>query len=193
MAKETSFEFPPNGHIALLVWDKVNKDWYAVLGNEDGHVQIEVVTMPTDVEIKQTAPADLCIAQHQYDGSAWKKSNLLWGYNERWAEKVVDTNADAGDDTLTTTAVPPGYVYVLTNLSVQNNNTSNTSIEVYCSDGSVNARIVVPLSTTATIADAWSGMIPLAEGDVVNALFHGCTAGDDIFIMVWGYKMKIDM
>jgi len=43
MAKELSFEFPPNGFVGLLVYDSVNDDWYAVLGDADGHIQLDVL------------------------------------------------------------------------------------------------------------------------------------------------------
>lgn len=43
MAKETSYEHPPEGHVGLLAYDSVNDKWYAVLADAGGRLQVEVV------------------------------------------------------------------------------------------------------------------------------------------------------
>ncbi len=44
MAKQTEFPHPPEGHIGLLAYDSVNDKWYAVLGDADGHLQLDVLS-----------------------------------------------------------------------------------------------------------------------------------------------------
>lgn len=237
MAKETSFDQPPRGHVGLLVYDSVNDKWYAVLGDADGHLKVDVVTsgLPTggateakqdimitalqliddlrsalnsvgtdeldvvidgqsaDVEITQTAPADLVVAQHQYDGSAWRKSNLLLGYNDRWSERDSDLNASAGANYLTTATVPSGYVYILQLARALNNTSATTKIRIYVSDGTLTPMIRVEATPAAKEEVLWEGQVVLKEGDSVGASFDGCTAGDDLYLDIWGMKMKIDM
>lgn len=43
MAKQTEFDHPPKGHVGLLVYDSVNNKWYAVLGDANGHIQLDVL------------------------------------------------------------------------------------------------------------------------------------------------------
>lgn len=45
MAKQTEFEQPPKGHIGLLSYDPESDKWYAVLGDDAGHILLEVTTI----------------------------------------------------------------------------------------------------------------------------------------------------
>jgi hypothetical protein len=49
MTKQTEFPNPPEGHVGLLCYDSGTDKWYAVLGDADGHIIIEVseIALPT--------------------------------------------------------------------------------------------------------------------------------------------------
>ena len=128
-----------------------------------------------------------------FDGTDWVKSNLLCGYNDRWFESVSDLSADAGDNTLSTVAVPPGYLYVLQAISAQNNITDPSSIHLHVGDGATAVTVRYQATPGIALPVVWTGKIVLKEGDVADALLRGCTAGDDIFAFFWGYKMKLAM
>lgn len=259
MTKTISSEFPPGGQVSIWVYDSVNDKWYAVLGDADGHIQLDVLesalpngaatslkqlpddhnvtvsnmisgfatetkqttqitalhsiqnlvgalhdvgvdeidinfkTQSLDVEVKQQTPADLVVAQHQYDGTTWRKSNLLWGYYDRYFEAVSDTEA-AVNDTLSTTAVPAGYVYVVNFISAFNNTNAFTRLLVIPWAGaSVGPHLIYETNPAAVVPNLWEGAVVLKEDDYIKAEFEGNTLNDDIFLRVWGYKMKIDM
>ncbi len=259
MTPQTEFPSPPGGHVGLLTYDSVSKKWYAVLGDGDGHIQIEVtaialptgaataakqlpaghdvtidntdiavtgaffqVTQPvsvaslplpngaataanqlpaghdvtidnTFVTVKQTTPADLVVAQHQYDGAAWRMSNLIWGYHERWAESVSFTVTVGGTNYLQTAAVPEGYVYVVGAITSQNNTTLGNR-EHHLVGGGVTAQLI---RTLAVAAGVWQIQFPvnqvLKKDDYVQAQFESCAVDDIIRLRVWGYKMKVNM
>lgn len=238
MAKETTFEHPPKGHVALLAYDSANDRWQAVYVDASGNLQVDVVAsgLPSgaateatladcktaleliddlrnalnsvatdeldividgqnaDVEVTQTTPADLVVAGHSYDGSAWRKNNLLWGYNDVFDETVQNLSASAGLNSLTTTAVPSGYIYVVVAASTVNITTACTRTrKVATGSGGGYCDFHTTPTPAAGVHETIDCWIPLKEGDYVTAYFYGCVAGDDIYLSIWGYKMKIDM
>ena len=181
MAKETNWPDPPAGHIAIVGWDSVNARWQAVHVDAAGLVQIDV--------------AGNAVPQanaHGFDGSNWRKLQQLWGYTDRWVETVSELNAGAGANNIFTAAVPAGYVYVC-NLCDCFNNTSASTRLLGATDGTNNVILTQEAGIAAggiTISGyCW---VVLKEGDQMRARFTGCTAGDDLYLRVWGFKMKID-
>ena len=193
MAKETEFEHPPRGHIAPLVYDSVAKKWYAIKGSGYDYLQVAVVSTPANVEVKQTNPADLRIAQHQYDGATWRKSNLLWGYNDRWIENLGGTQSNAGMYSATTTEVSEGYVYILQLLSIRNISSAGgtTLLRVLPETGSY-VFLWAP-SRLKFEPLLWTGELCLKAGDTVRVTMGSCGDGDTIEAVAWGYKLKVDM
>lgn len=215
MAKETNFQHPPRGHVAFLAYDSVNDRWQAIYVDASGNLQVDVVTLgelrnalhsvgtdeldvhidgqASDVEVAQTTPADLAVAQHQYTGAAWVKSNLLWGYNAVWGEQQTHTKSAAGNYNLDSDAVPSGYVYVVK--AVVSNNTDKTINHQHALV--VNNYAIPILAPTSTTANVWRVTFPvdiaLAEGDFVRVTFYNCDDGDDLYLRICGYKMKVDM
>lgn len=216
MAIPTEFDHPPEGHTGILAYDSVNDKWYAVLVDADGHLQLDVLSIADGeihlyawdgdswekvtidasghLQVDVAAAIALSVQQQQYTGSAWVKSNLLWGYNDLFAEVVYDTNASAGTNTLETTAVPSGYVYILTSCMVVNINSVCTRIrKLAWRSGTEYCDFDTSSSPAAGIHQPIACWIPLKEGDTVRGVFYGCVLNDDIYLAVWGYKMKINM
>lgn len=215
MAKETNFEHPPKGHLALLAYDPANDRWQAVHVDDSGNLQVDITAIvdgqihlygwdgdsweklqvDANKYLKVTLPLEEALGAraYNYDGSNWRRANMLWGYNDRWAERATNLNADAGTNNLSTTAVPAGYVYWAAAVRMLNNTSTITQYRLEVLGGGV----AVPLKFQDTPAAGdsllWSGGLPLKEGDQIRAIFYGCTAGDDLYLDVWGYKMKVDM
>lgn len=163
--------------------------------NSVGVDELDVVLdgQNADVEVTQTTPADLVVAQHQYDGSAWRKSNLLWGYNDVVSEQVDDSNLPAGNQNLTGATVPAGEVWVITSLSIYFSSATISQILIaQVVDGNT-----VPLyangSPSTTTWYAATGSFVLGPGDNLYGRFYGCTAGDTGQFRYAGYKMDIAM
>jgi len=139
-------------------------------------LDINIVSQSADVEVKQTTPADLVVAQHQYDGSAWRKSNLLWGYNSRLVETLSGTTI-ADDNTLITTAVPAGG---LCQIMIRKD------ADEY---GWIFSESVDPYTALGVTVGSW----PLEEGDVLRGYFRSMAADKSIFFAIWGYIMDVTM
>lgn len=146
-----------------------------------------------DVEVTQTTPADLVVAQHQYDGSAWRKSNLLWGYHDNWLESEVTQLAGAGDYTWDATTVPSGEVWVAM-AAVGLNATRNPSYVQFSivrnSDLYILDQVLAPGANTAAV---WSGQVPLKAGDTFRIVVAAGQLNDWARANVIGYKMDIAM
>lgn len=133
----------------------------------------------------------LFTALHGWDGAAWHRLPMLWGYSARWAENVTGTAVAAGNAAVYTALVAPDFVYVLQQVS-------------YSHDAGVNKEVLVRLFTDGlTVAldhtlAAVSGThypipvnITMAAGDRVHAVCIAPGAGKVINLHVWGYKMGI--
>jgi len=144
-----------------------------------------------DVEVTQTTPADLRVACHQYDGSTWRKSNLLWGFNDRYSENVSNTNLGAGTQTVWGTAVPTGYIYVVKAISACTVSSTVTDLRVGVYDGT---NVCYTLTKTPPVSGQWYGEVcdvPMKAGDKAFAQVYTASVGDQLYFYVWGYAMRI--
>lgn len=130
---------------------------------------------------------------HGHIGGAWQKQPLVWGYSDAVAERVVNTNADAGINTLDTTAVPSGEVHYITSVFATDATSAITVTLLSLRRSSVNYNFRRVASPGAGDSVENANPVILKEGDVIRATFQGCTAGDSISLMVSGYRMDIDL
>lgn len=146
-----------------------------------------------DVEITQTTPADLVVGNHGYNGSAWKKQNLALGLVDRWKEGLGWTMTAAAEEN-SCTAVPEGYIYFLTLMSVQNR-TNPGSDHIFRIDFNTSPTLFIKWVTGVAqwIPTVWEGYVALGEGDVVTVRVTNGNVGDVLWAGLSGYKMKIDM
>lgn len=190
-------------------------DWIKALIDAAGHLQIDVVDsggadlkdvldklteILTELNSKlETADLDLDASgrlsanAHQYDGSAWRKSNLLFGYNAIWDEDLGGTATGASYYD-TTSTIPSGEVWVLQAISARNTTRNPTWVFTYVVRAS---GADVYLSADATPGTNIPGLAVgnwvLGPGDVAYIYLTGCQADDVIQAGVIGYKMKLNM
>lgn len=129
----------------------------------------------------------------QYDGDAWVKSNLLWGYYDRIVVRVADLDSAAGERDLDSPAVDPGEVHFITSVYCVNQ-TSNPSFIaqiVLDNGGTYNIKRVVTPGAGNSVEN--SQPVILKEGDKIRGRFGGTMLHDLIVMDIVGYKMKIDM
>jgi len=129
--------------------------------------------------------------QWGWDGTVWRKLPLVWGYYDRYAERVVDDTADAGTNWVSSTVVPAGSVYVVQALAAVDLTSAMTSALLSAIDGTYGYNLAVAGALAAGVPILWSGEVVLKQGDQITATYRGCTLNDDLELMVWGYKMKI--
>jgi hypothetical protein len=168
-------------------------DWLKVAVDANGYLKVVGGGVAGAIEVTQDTPGDLLVGSHQYDGSNWRKSNLLWGYHEVLLEQVLDTNADAGLNTLDATAVPSGEVHYVTSVYAANNTTNPSVIAMGITRGATTysfKRVTLPGAGTSVES---TNPVVLKQGDKIRVSISGCVAGDTIIMNIFGYIMDIDM
>jgi len=173
------------------LWGWVSTAWKKLVATAGGALHIQFAGQEADVEVTQTAAADLTPGVCGWDGNSWQKLPMLWGYSGVYAEVVSELTAVAPDDSINGTAVDPGEVWVVKGLSAQDANNAFTTLTLgFNHDG---AWHWVKRQTTIAVGEivVWDGEVILDAGDYVHASFAGVTANDDLYLYVWGYKMKV--
>lgn len=117
--------------------------------------------------------------------------NTIWGYADRWEERVTHIKVGDGHHNLESAAVADGYVHMLHSLTVRNQTTAFRtipklragSVEVAVGPsetvGAGGYRVVLGLSHT------------LKYTDLVVTRFYDCLDGDFLEMLLWGYKMIV--
>jgi len=171
------------GILRVLTWFDSVSDELKALINDDGEMPVKVENFPNILDIRQ----------HSYDRWNWVKDSLPLGYSGRWAEAVINGNASAGTNILTTQVVPTGFVYSLQGMS-----------SVNWTSGSDHKHFLILYGLSCFLRyeaiigpGAHFGSYPVSTlmipGDYVRVEFHGCTAGDSLYVTVWGMKTKTIM
>lgn len=180
------------GYLAgLCGW--VSGAWEKLTADASHRLEVAVAAFTASVEVTQDTPGDLLVGSHHFDGTEWCKSNLLWGFNGRFAEAASDLNPAGGIAVLNFTAVPEGYVYVLQGVAAKNETRAATYLRIAVTGGGDTITVNDAPQTVAGHYDFVSTEITMVKDDLVSISFFGTTAGDDLYAQVWGYKMKIDM
>jgi len=215
MSLERTFKHPPTGLVGLLAYDPANNRYQVIHVDANGRLQIDVAasedlnarlygwdgdsweSLQVDGShyLKVTLPLEEALGarSYQFDGSNWRRSNLLFGYNDRWAEREITTNANAGSNELYCDAVPAGYIYIVQFMLGVNLTSACSYIRLQVTDGVIYPILAQAISPAAGQYVLWEGSAVLKQGDKALGSFGGCTAGDDIYIDVWGYKMRLNM
>jgi hypothetical protein len=164
------------------------------LGGSDITLNINIKTSDITVDVEEQSPLTSIEGQsYGYDGSTWRKNNLVWGYNDRWLEQVNATVTVAGWNFLETAAVPSGYVYVLAAYAAVNQTRDPTSIMLGINISGARYYVKRTATPGANIYVDWSVAAPFKVGDKALAAIEGCQIGDILTFNVWGYKMKVNM
>jgi hypothetical protein len=170
-------------------WDPIGKVWKKLI--LDPVTDRLVIDHPGDIEVVQPVPNDLRVGNYGWDGSAWRKLPLVWGYSDNWLEKLVNSNADAGTNYLDSAVVPAGEVWILTNINAHAIQAGLSMITMGPLRGATSYYAFQKTSPGANEQVGGHCNIVLKAADKVRGAFTGCAAGDDIYLILSGYKMKI--
>ena len=126
-----------------------------------------------------------------FDGTVWRKLPYLWGYSDRYAASVENTNAAAGSNALYLTAVPENELWKIEIVKALNYNKLVETTLLMKSAAGDYVEFYRETPTVLTKAMFWTGSITAKYGDQVCASFIGCDAGNDLFLTAWGTKMYL--
>lgn len=182
MTKETDFEHPPRGHVALLYYDVANDRFQVVQGDD------------VDTAIPVTAKAMLTSSLvHGYDGSNWRKLPLLWGYTARYAERENLVVQQAGTKTLTFSSPEEGEIWRITGLSCLCNTANPSAVSFLATIVTYPVYVVNQVGIVANQVYSWVVDVVLGYQDTLVVYWGGCLVDDDLSAYAYGYKMKIAM
>jgi len=142
-------------------------------------------TLDTTGAIKQSARCE------GWDGSAWRKLSLVFGYSERLYEDLGGTQSGAGDYGKHSTAVPAGEIHIVQAITIRNETGARGRAQIHTrANGTfiLLASLVTPVRYEPV---EFAGPLCLAEGDQIYVIQYSCLDSDGIVSGLWGYKMKI--
>ena len=173
----------------LWAWDPAGGAWLKLI--IDPLTNRLVVDHPGAITVEQTTPGSLTPGVCGWDGAAWHKLPMVWGFSGTYSVYVEGTAVGAGNATATTVAVPPGYVYVVRAISYRH----SAPGVCYCDVAMVGDEVVNLIVNAATTQDVYHCEphldIILGAGDTIVAIVIAPGDGEKIFLRVGGYKMKI--
>lgn len=213
MAKETRFEHPPRGHIAVLGYEPDHDDWYALHIDEDGVAFVEVVksalpggaatsdkqdTMITALQLIDDLRNALdSVGLDELDVNIEDSvtltvqstdSDKIFSYESIVEEALVDTNLGAGTNTVNGTAVPSGKVDRITAAYFMYVGTSPTAVQIDAVGLATVLTVIDQQAPSSGVRYPWSGEIHLQAGDYMRVRVVGATAGDDIYMRFAGTR-----
>jgi len=126
-----------------------------------------------------------------WDGSQWRKNNLIWSYHSRYVENLGDLNPAGGTYQKTSTAVPDGYVYVVNGIYIANATAARDTVVIYLALNGVSCFVLYNVAPVVGVPDLVLGSFVLSAGDYAVVTQYSIEAGDDMYAAIWGYKMQI--
>lgn len=117
--------------------------------------------------------------------------NVIWGYNDNYAEWLLDLDAPAGMYDLDGETVPEGEVWRVTGGSAITFSTSCTDIRYYAYLQTKSLILVNQRLPEAGVVYPFAVDAILKEGDRVYMRFYNLTEDDNVYACLWGYKMVV--
>lgn len=173
------------------VWGYVTTAWKKLVATAGGALHIQFAGQEADVEVKQTTPADLTPGVCGWDGSAWHKLPLVWGFYDTYSEVESASNVAAGDVTMNFSPVPAGEIWVVQHFTLRPSQVNASRITLRAVVGGL--VIILKNTVTPAVHQALSVHydVVLAENDRLQAFAAGASLNDDFYAYACGYKMKI--
>jgi len=105
--------------------------------------------------------------------------------------KHVPNKAGTGDETFEFEILEPGYIYVITSACLIDKDSTTTWSRFGFIRGATKYTIGGGVPAAAGDPVEWAGQVFCMEGDKLYGRFSGGAASDDLFIFIYGYKIKV--
>jgi hypothetical protein len=161
--------------------------------NTSGELVVaQAVGSSLNVTASLAADQNVQARAYGWDGSAWRKLQLLFGYTDRWAEQVTVVSTGAGTTTASTTAVSAGYVHVAENIVVYHSDPVARICNLFHNDGAANRYLGIAPALAQNTGFHIPGRVILKAGDLLSATIAALAVGQGVVLAVNGFKMKIN-
>jgi len=101
------------------------------------------------------------------------------------------TNASTGTNTLTISGPGSDEVWIVEAVNAVNSNHQVTALLIDINDGSTTAYISIDLNWPGGTTKLVNGRWHVGPGQDIQAVFYGCTAGDDLSLTILGHIMEL--
>jgi len=182
VAKETTFEHPPKGHVGVLGYEDAGDNYVVLAVNADGRLEIVI---PIEEALGARA--------YHYDGASWQKSNLLFGYNAQWVEQATVAGTGGATDWASSDEVPEGYIYVPQIVCALHNDVASRTVSILYKASGIACYTVYQTGVAPGVVVVSPYTSVLLEGDTIQAGFYSLPSGKTGTLRILGYKMKLDM
>jgi len=162
----------PKGKLVTPVGITSDGKIVALLIDDDGHLQIDLLSAPT-LTVQSLA------------------GDKIFAYADRLFEKVDQPDAVDGTTDIFTSAVPTGQLWVVQGATAFCTTAALTRIQLgWSPDGVQISTFYAKPSPAAWDPLMWQGILILKAGEAIGARFVGTSAGDDVYLRVYGYVMN---
>ncbi|MDP2324162.1 MAG: hypothetical protein Q8N51_09045, partial [Gammaproteobacteria bacterium] len=156
-----------------------------------GLLKIQIGGQDADVTVKQTTPANLTSGLHGWDGAAWRKLPLLFGYSDTLALEASNLALAAGTNTLDASACPAGYIWVVTSILIMYVGTVPAGIFTDLISGANTLALYRQFSPVSGAGYDRQGFWVLKAGDYLRCVVTGATLNDDLYLHASGYAQAV--
>jgi hypothetical protein len=115
----------------------------------------------------------------------------LLNYREPIVVATSEPNADAGTNTLTIQGPGDDEAWVIEKIAAYNANHVCSYIFLHTGVGSAVTNIGALVSQPVGVPQPVSGPVHVSHDHFIEAVFLGCTAGDDLYLEISGYIMDL--
>lgn len=173
------------------LWGWATSAWKKLVATGAGVLHIQFAGQEADVEVTQTAPADLQVGLSGYYGAAWKKLSMVWGYSSVYREYKASAVSGAGTKDLTFAGSSAGVARVIQGICGVNTDTVCSVIAIFMVSSGTTVYI-----RTIVEPPVWHSInllheLVLQPDDYCLVRFYDCADGDVIVASAWGYDMSL--
>lgn len=167
--------------------------WQAPAIEADGSLHVHLNSQEADLGIAQATPALLQPGVNTYVANAWQKQPMMFGFTDTYSETDDNNYTATGFITRSLTAVPAGYVYMVTAITAIFTTGTCPAIYTYLTMGAGDIMVKSDIAAAVGVPMSISGQFPLKAGQYVKVGFNITAQPCHVYVYVSGYKMKIDM
>jgi len=193
VTKDTNFKHPPGGHVAGLGYDSGNDRFQVVHVNAAGQLQVYIAGHYGTLLVQQYMPSLLQPGINTYDGAAWRKQPLVWGFSSRWSELATGTSTGGAATNAVTVVVPAGYVYVLESWTILHDDTANRAAFLTMVGGAGNPYLYESSAMVPNVYLYETCHITLQAGDILQLTVWALANTKKCYLTAWGHKMQVNM
>lgn len=183
--------FDSNGFPRTLLVD-ADDNLLISIDDQTGDIDVNIAAQDNDVEIVQQNPADMRVGDHGYIAAAWQKQPLQLGFSDTISGQVYDVDAPAGTNSLNSTTVPAGEIWVINVISIVDLDNAPSLMQIGVTVGGISPYLITVTTPVAGLWEVWKGSVVLAEGDRIFSNLFAVTLNDSIALRYAGIRIDVD-